>query len=355
MMRSKQRPERLKLLVDPKERGIYGLRETASGPGFGIGVERRSDGAGPETDPRGDIGEPPRRRAWPMVAALIAVAGFAGIVWYAYDWGLGQVETARLPVILAEPEPIKSRPESPGGLEVPHQDKLVLNEVAPDPEKPQVERLLPPPETPRPPKAPSAAEVEIAVPPIETAAGALDEPTRNAVPPPPPPAPERAEGEALAAAAPQIPAAAPSPPTEPAPSEPALAPPQVAVQPAAPEPATPEPAAPEAAAPEPSVAEPAATAPALPVQTAARTPSGAYVVQLAALRARDGTRPAWGRLQRAHPMLLGDKELTVQEIDLGERGIFYRVQAGFFPDRAGASALCRALKARQQDCLVVKR
>ena len=54
-------------------------------------------------------------------------------------------------------------------------------------------------------------------------------------------------------------------------------------------------------------------------------------------------------------MLLGDRELTVQEVDLGERGIFYRVQAGFFPERAGASALCRALKARQQDCLVVKR
>jgi hypothetical protein len=79
------------------------------------------------------------------------------------------------------------------------------------------------------------------------------------------------------------------------------------------------------------------------------------VVQLAALRARNSAPPAWARLQKAHPMLLGDKELAVQEVDLGERGIFYRVQAGFFPDRAGASALCQALKARQQDCLVVKR
>jgi hypothetical protein len=296
-----------------------------------------------------------------MVVALVALAGFAGMVWYAYDWGLDQVETARLPVILAEPEPIKSRPESPGGLEVPHQDKLVLNEVVPDPEKPQVERLLPPPETPRPPKAPSAAEVEIAVAPIETTAEPLDEPTRSAVPPPSPlvlapPVPERAEGEAPTAAAPQIPAAAPSPPSEPAPTEPALAPPQVAAQAVTPEPAAPEPASPESASPESAAREPAAAAvPAPPVQTAVRTPSGAYVVQLAALRARAGTRPAWTRLQRAHPMLLGDKELTVQEIDLGERGIFYRVQAGFFPDRAGASALCRALKARQQDCLVVKR
>ena len=342
-MRSKQRPERLKLLVDPKERGIFGVRETASGPGFGIGAERRSDGAGPETDLHDDAGEPPRRRALPMVVALFALAGFTGMVWYAYDWGLGQVETAPLPVILAEPEPIKSRPESPGGLEVPHQDKLVLNEVVPDPEKPQVERLLPPLETPRPPKAPSAAEVEIAT-------GTLDEPIRSAVPSPPAPVPERAEAEA-----PQIPAAAPSPPPEPAPPEPVLVPPQVAAQPAAPEPAAPEPAAPEPAA----TAEPASPAQTgavqTAVQTAARTPSGAYVVQLAALRARDGTRPAWARLQRAHPMLLGDRELTVQEVDLGERGIFYRVQAGFFPDRAGASALCRALKARQQDCLVVKR
>ncbi len=365
-MRSKQRPERRKLLVDPEERSFIGVGETASGPDFGIRAERRSDGAEPETDPRDDGGEPPRRRGLPMVVALITLVGLAGIVWYAYNWGLGQVETTLLPVILAEPEAIKSRPESPGGLEVPHQDKLVLNEMAPDPEKPQVERLLPPPETPRPPKSPSAAEVEIAGLPFETAAGPLDEPTRSAVPPPPPPVPERAEGEAPTAAAPQIPAAAPSPSAEPAPPEPGLAPPQVAAQPAAPGRAVPE-----RAAPEPPVAEPAATAaPAPPeqtpamqtgavqtpaVQTAARTPSGAYVVQLAALRARDRTRPAWARLQRAHPMLLGDKELTVQEVDLGERGIFYRVQAGFFPDRAGASALCRALKARQQDCLVVKR
>ncbi len=341
-MRSKRRPERLELLVDPKERSVFGTGKAASGPGFGIGAERRSDGAGPETDLRpetdlhDDGGEPPRRRVLPMVVALITLVGFAGIVWYAYDWGQGQVDNARLPVILAEPEPIKSRPESPGGLEVPHQDKLVLNQVVPDPEKPQVERLLPPPETPRPPKSPSAAGVEIAVPPIETAAEPLDEPTRSAVPPLPLPVPERAQAEAPAAAA-------PSPPPEP--PEPVLVPPQVAAQPAAPEPVAPKPAAPK----------PAAAEPASPVQTAARTPSGAYVVQLAALRARGGTRPAWVRLQRAHPMLLGDKELTVQEVDLGARGIFYRVQAGFFPDRAGASALCRALKARQQDCLVVKR
>jgi len=332
-MRSKQRPERLKLLVDPDERDISSVRDTASRPGFDIDAARRSDGAGPKTDLRDDGSEPPRRRALPMVMALITLVGFAGVIWYAYDWGLGQVETGRLPVILAEPEPIKSRPESPGGLDVPHQDKLVLNEVVPDPEKPQVERLLPPPETPRPPIAPSAVEVEIAVPPIETAAGPPDGSTRSAVPPPPPPVPERVAGDT--------------------PPEPALEPPQIAAQLATPELATPELAAPKPAPPKPAPPKPAAAKPA--VQTAARTPSGAYVVQVAALRVRDGARSAWARLQRAHPGLLGDKQLTVKKVDLGARGIFYRVRAGFFADRAGASALCRALKARQQDCLVAKR
>ena len=53
--------------------------------------------------------------------------------------------------------------------------------------------------------------------------------------------------------------------------------------------------------------------------------------------------------------LLSERELAIQEIDLGARGIFYRVQAGYFPDRASALELCTALKARGQDCLVVKR
>ncbi len=47
--------------------------------------------------------------------------------------------------------------------------------------------------------------------------------------------------------------------------------------------------------------------------------------------------------------------MAIREIELGARVIFYRVQAGYFPDRASALELCTALKARGQDCLVVKR
>ncbi len=274
-----------------------------------------------------------------ILSAFAILAVFGGMVGYAYNWGVSQFET---PVILADSGPIKSQPESPDGLNVPSRDVAGLNDRAPDPANPQVERLLPPPETPLPPQTESVeAEaitepeaLALAGPPLETAPGPAEK-----LPP---------EAESPLASAPQI-AAAPEPP--PAPAAPAAAP--LPEPPAAPFAATPAatPAPPAASLPAPSET-PAPQVAALPPATA---PAGPYVVQLAALKSQDGARPAWGRLQKAHTALLSERELAIQEIDLGARGIFYRVQAGYFPDRASALELCTALKARGQDCLVVKR
>ncbi len=246
-----------------------------------------------------------------IFATLAALAGFGGFVGYAYDWGESQLET---PVILADSGPINSQPESPGGLDVPNQDAAVLTDGAPDHANPQVERLLPPPETLLPPRteiveteATTEPEVlALAGPPLETVPG----PAKNLLP----------EAESPLASAPEPP-------------------PVSTVQVAAP--LTEPPAAPLA---HQVAILPATTDPVRP-----------YVVQLAALKAQDGARPAWRRLQKAHSVLLSEREMAIQEIDLGERGIFHRVQAGYFPDRTSALELCTALKARGQDCLVVKR
>ena len=170
----------------------------------------------------------------------------------------------------------------------------------------------------------------LAGPPLETAPGPAEK-----LPP---------EAESPLASAPQI-AAAPEPP--PAPAAPAAAP--LPEPPATPSAATPAP--PAASLPAPSET-PAPQVAALPPATA---PAGPYLVQLAALKSQDDARPAWGRLQKAHTVLLSERDLAIQEIDLGERGIFYRVQAGYFPGRASALELCTALKTRGQDCLVVER
>ncbi|MHA1599666.1 MAG: SPOR domain-containing protein, partial [Alphaproteobacteria bacterium] len=91
-----------------------------------------------------------------------------------------------------------------------------------------------------------------------------------------------------------------------------------------------------------------------PAQTAAVSGNG-FVLQLASLKSKERAPLEWIRLQKSFPSLLGGRQLVVLPADLGDRGTFYRVQAGFFPDRASAEAVCKQLKAKSQDCLVMKR
>ena len=79
----------------------------------------------------------------------------------------------------------------------------------------------------------------------------------------------------------------------------------------------------------------------------------AFRVQVAAVNSRDGAEATWTKLQKKHPQLLGDLQLTVVEITKGN-GRMYRVQGGPFQDRAKAVDACMALKAAHQDCLAVK-
>ena len=81
--------------------------------------------------------------------ALFSLAAFGGIVWYAYDQGLrtGIEETA--PLIRAEQTPVRVKPKNPGGMKIPHQDKMIFDQLSEvDTSDPPVERLLPRPEEP---------------------------------------------------------------------------------------------------------------------------------------------------------------------------------------------------------------
>ncbi len=82
--------------------------------------------------------------------------------------------------------------------------------------------------------------------------------------------------------------------------------------------------------------------------------AGRYFVQLASVKSDAGARKEWGRMQRVHPDLLGDLELSVQSADLGERGMFFRIRTGPFPNRATAQDICWQIKAAKLGCLVVR-
>lgn len=102
-----------------------------------------------------------------------------------------------------------------------------------------------------------------------------------------------------------------------------------------------------------TVAKAPAPAPAAPASSAALT--GAYGIQLLATPAEKDAEDSWTRLSAKHKATLGKLPHEVVRADLGAKGVFYRLRAGSFANRADAKAVCAALAAAKQDCLVIKR
>lgn len=80
-----------------------------------------------------------------LVVAVFIVASAIG--WFIFRWAMGP-STTTPPLIQANSDPYKVRPENPGGVMIPHQDKLIYGRLSPEGQPQPVERLLPPPEQP---------------------------------------------------------------------------------------------------------------------------------------------------------------------------------------------------------------
>ena len=136
-------------------------------------------------------------------AILIGLVSVVVVGWFAFQQGIRSGAEEAAPVVRAASEAFKRKPDEPGGLDVPHQDKLVFNRLAPGQVQEPVERLLPPPEEPteRPP-APAVTEPMPAAPPQQVTAPPSDLPERVVAATPPPSAvPEPAAEPAPPAAA----------------------------------------------------------------------------------------------------------------------------------------------------------
>jgi len=82
-------------------------------------------------------------------------------------------------------------------------------------------------------------------------------------------------------------------------------------------------------------------------------PAPAFGAQVGSFRTEAEARREWERLQRRHPDQFGGRTARVVPADLGARGVFHRVHV--LARTAGeAQALCRAVKPRGVDCLVLK-
>lgn len=108
----------------------------------------------------------------------------------------------------------------------------------------------------------------------------------------------------------------------------------------------------KAAAEEPIAAPTRASAPA-PGAPPAIAAEGPFLAQIASLRSADAADAAWTRFSHRAPDLFSAARKDVQQADLGERGVYFRVRAGYFANRADAAQFCGQVKALGQECLVV--
>ena len=91
------------------------------------------------------------------------------------------------------------------------------------------------------------------------------------------------------------------------------------------------------------------TSASLPADPAA----GGYAIHLVSLANQESVDGSWAELQGSFPDILAGKDLEVRQIDLDDRGIFYRIHAAPFAASAMAETTCEELRSLQQYCAVV--
>ena len=248
---------------------------------------------------------------------LILIGGaVGGTYFYAYQQGLEEGQRSLPPVVLAEKAPIKVSPENvPGGVPSKPEDLNIYG----------VMRGAAEPETPR---AVPNSPADNATGSIESLIARTEDPFEQALSVPK----SVAEDDSLPAGN-SITVLQDDPGVVVSPPRPDLnRAPRAAVEP------TPPPVA--APAPAPAIA-----------RTGQRDD---FMVQLAASRSRALARGVYSELQGNYNDLLGQRNPLILRVDLGDKGIFYRVNVPGFESRNAASAFCTNLKSRGQDCLVRK-
>ena len=257
-----------------------------------------------------------------IVIALLVLAAFGGVVWLAYQRGVQQGHAEVPRVIAAEQGPVKVPPASAGGTPTPYTGLKIYQQPAPSNEEEAAANATPAP-TPTP--------------------------TTNAAHAAPTPVPPPSMPTEVQAATPPL-KVVPVPPVSPPPTKSATAKPQVAMH-------APQPDVSAAPATNP-IAEPHATAP-VEVETvptapvASTAPSGGGLLQIGSYKSEADANSAWTAYKAKHASLLGGVSPDVKQVDLGEKGTWYRLRivAG---DKGTAASLCEKLKAEGAVCIPTK-
>jgi hypothetical protein len=260
-----------------------------------------------------------------IVLALLVLAMFGGVVWLAYIQGVarGRGET---PVLAAASGPERVAPaQGAGGNGVPYQGFKIYEQPAPPDDTADNT-----PAAAKPAAAPAPAQALTPAPRLKPAVAAQAPNAQPAAPKPATAAPA-APPKTVAALIQQ---ASSAPPAKQAPA------PVVG-------PATAAPRQLGAATGTPAPVKAATVAPAAPKSAAA----GGYVLQIGAYKSQADADAAWKVYKGKHAALLSAYSSEVQQADLGEKGIWYRLRISGFADKTMATSLCDRLKADGGACI----
>jgi len=241
-----------------------------------------------------------------LVIGLLVVAAFAGVVWLAYTQGVqrGRADAPRM--LVAASGPVKEAPANPGGTATPFKGLKIYQQPAPSDDEdtdtsPQPAAAKPAPAVAPPKPAPAVAPV--AAPPKPTKVAQTV-------------APEAGNpGDALATRPPRALHTMPSA--------------QSSAQPVAAAAPTPKPLAIPAKAPKPVKTETAQAA----------VTAGGVGLQIGAYKSEADANAAWTSLSHKHPMVAAYRS-AVKKVDLGDKGIWYRLRLGTFADKSAAEGFC---------------
>ena len=333
-----------------------------------------------------EVAPPPQRRGRKILMAasgLVGVLALGGALAFAYKIG-GDSDIAKAgkpPLIQADSRPVKVAPDSPGGKEFPHKNKKIYERLG-GKDGEEVVKIKP-----RQEDIAAAATAAVGSPdgaqaakPSATAPGAprrvktltvrpdgtigeASPQVAAATPATPPRAVVSAPDGTVAMTFPSAPPAAAPAPAAPAQTTAAI--PGQPVTPKIPTPAAPPPAAeaPPPPAPQqqaavslpvqkPQVPRAAAPSPAA-AQPAAGTGTGNYVVQVAARKSQTDALAAFADIQQKYPRLLSGYRPIIKRADLGNKGVWYRLNVGPVESKQVAGSLCGKLKsAGMRSCLV---
>ena len=81
---------------------------------------------------------------------------------------------------------------------------------------------------------------------------------------------------------------------------------------------------------------------------------GGLRVAIASVRSETDARREWDRIRRAAPDAVAGLTPDYASVDLGDKGIWWRIYVGPAEANPDAQARCGALKQRKLDCFVAR-